>query len=774
MNETYVKKLVEQETINAKIELVQEHIAKAKIEAKFYAKLNSYKNLNEQIKQRLIFEFYNKNENLLVNNNDVKQLNEDFYISTRSKTSISSDGEEMTIPKYIDKESIPGWEGDMETAKILESLGARIVLNAQNAYSYELDVNLYAYKEDIDPKTGLDSGEMRDSDKKDRLWFYPDGRVWSTNALITFGWEYGDIMSSFSEMDDEETKKVKEILNQFNITGNVLKLFNVSRDTTIKLTNKQLWGVIQPEGVKSFPFNGVDQDTWKSNLMYYTGNITNAKMFSFSALYDKQDVETAKAEAEAQISWLDRLQTAMDWLGFLPGIGMAIDGINAMIYLVRYFFSGVTSYLVQGLLSLVAIIPIVGEAIAGSLKFVFKTLPVGIFRFILKGKKRGKAVKEFWSALNGKLGKLTKKLSDGLALIGTKVKQAMNWIRKKFGLKVKPIDEIADGLRHQKKTFTEWAAAEAKKLKGKFGLSRTANYEFKKSEKWYMKFAGNNVKRSWRAIKWPTKKLELVQKTLNKNFAKKAFKNPSKFLADLDPVQAQKLYERTSAQLTRQVKAYEKAGQVIPKQLLNFSNTGIKSADDFVTLSKELNRYKKGTPGFNLRNKVTGDLVSRVSSSKNVGGKLYTEFTDSSWNKMMAAFNNRAAREQVGYGVSSAINPYIGWGKRVDVIYNELADVYETGGKNIPGSGVARNIGLLPENPTVDQKQSIVYALARTGFQEMFPDAYKNVKYLGSEVNPLIDTAAQAAKTAVTDTLGIDSGQLSNYDPEGESGGKFA
>jgi len=212
MNETYVKKLVEQETINAKIELVQEHIAKAKIEAKFYAKLNSYKNLNEQIKQRLIFEFYNKNENLLVNNNDVKQLNEDFYISTRSKTSISSDGKEMTIPRYIDTEGIPGWENDMESAKILESLGARIVLNAQNAYSYELDVNLYAYKEDIDPKTGLDDGEMRDSDKKDRLWFYPDGRVWSTNALITFGWEYGDIMSSFSEMDGEDTKKVKEIL----------------------------------------------------------------------------------------------------------------------------------------------------------------------------------------------------------------------------------------------------------------------------------------------------------------------------------------------------------------------------------------------------------------------------------------------------------------------------------------------------------------------------------------------------------------------------------
>lgn len=774
MNKTYVKKLVEQETINAKIELVQQHIDEARIEAKFYAKLNSYKNLNNQIRERLIFEFYNKNKNLLVNNNDVKQLNEDFYISTRSKTSISSDGEEMTIPRYIDTEGIPGWENDMESAKILESLGARIVLNAQNAYSYELDVNLYSYKEDIDPKTGLDDGEMRDSDKKDRLWFYPDGRVWSTNALITFGWEYGDIMSSFSEMDGEDTKKVKEILNQFNITGNVLKLFNVSRDTTIKLTNKQLWGVIQPEGVKSFPFNGVDQDTWKSNLMYYTGNIRNAKMFSFSALYDKQDVEMAKAEKKAQIGWLDKLQTAMDWLGFLPGIGMAIDAINAIIYLVRYFIYGVTSYLVQGLLSLVAIIPIVGEAIAGSLKFVFKTLPVGIFRFILKGKKRGKAVKEFWSALNGKMGKAVKKLSDGLAMIGTKVQQAMNWIRKKFGFEVKPINEIADGLVHQKKTFTEWAADRAKQLKGKFGLSRTANYEFKKSEKWYMKFAGNNIRRARRIFQWPTKKLELVQKTLNKNFAREAFTNPSKFIADLDPVQVQKLYKQTSNRLARGVDAYKQAGQFVPKKLLNLSNKGITSADDFVTLSRELNRYKKGTPGFNLRNKVTGDLVSRVSSSKNVGGKLYTEYIDSSWNKMMAAFNNTEAQKQIGYSISSTMNPYIGWGKRVDVMYNELADVYETGGKDLPGSGVARKIGLLPENPTVDQKQSIIFAIARTGFQDMFPDAYKNIAYVGSAMNPLIDTAAQAAKTAVTDTLGIDSGQLSNYDPEGESGGSYA
>ena len=62
---------------------------------------------------------------------------------------------------------------------------------------------------------------------------------------------------------------------------------------------------------------------------------------------------------------IDDVQSVLDWAGFIPGIGDALDAINAIIYMVRKKW-------VLGALSLVAVIPVVGSVIATPFKALHK------------------------------------------------------------------------------------------------------------------------------------------------------------------------------------------------------------------------------------------------------------------------------------------------------------------------------------------------------------------------------------------------------------------
>lgn len=69
-------------------------------------------------------------------------------------------------------------------------------------------------------------------------------------------------------------------------------------------------------------------------------------------------------------NWIDTVQTIGDYAGLLPVYGDIIDVINAIIYFIRGKF-------LNGILSIVAMIPIVGSVIALPFKALFKVLGAG-------------------------------------------------------------------------------------------------------------------------------------------------------------------------------------------------------------------------------------------------------------------------------------------------------------------------------------------------------------------------------------------------------------
>lgn len=83
-------------------------------------------------------------------------------------------------------------------------------------------------------------------------------------------------------------------------------------------------------------------------------------------LYTPSKVSSSIEDAD---EWevIDYIQLAMDFLGFIPVIGDAIDLINALIYFYREKW-------IDGILSLIAVIPVVGSFIKLGLKGTFKAV----------------------------------------------------------------------------------------------------------------------------------------------------------------------------------------------------------------------------------------------------------------------------------------------------------------------------------------------------------------------------------------------------------------
>jgi hypothetical protein len=155
-------------------------------------------------------------------------------------------------------------------------------------------------------------------------------------------------------------------------------------------------------------------DAYSTNTSTSFGYGVNPK-YKGITLYDKSDKKDIKGaiekkngiptwipvadedKAETEESWVDYLQLALDVVGVVPGFGDIADIINAMISFGR------ENYL-EGFLSLIGAIPVVGSAIALPLKLALK----GLNRAgdVLKAAWRGKrSADEVWMFIknSGKL-----------------------------------------------------------------------------------------------------------------------------------------------------------------------------------------------------------------------------------------------------------------------------------------------------------------------------------------------------------------------------------
>lgn len=143
---------------------------------------------------------------------------------------------------------------------------------------------------------------------------------------------------------------------------------------------------------------------------------------------EKANVEDVPDEESN--SWVDWLQTALDWLGLIPVYGDIIDAINAIIYFARGKY-------IDGALSCLAIIPVVGSVLSISLKTGLKGVRAAakatpMIKLLFSKSRKLDSVAQKWVRGTFLKGKIGSKEAAALAKYGPYASKKLDSLSKLF------------------------------------------------------------------------------------------------------------------------------------------------------------------------------------------------------------------------------------------------------------------------------------------------------------------------------------------------------
>lgn len=244
------------------------------------------------------------------------------------------------------------------------------------------------------------------------------------NVVLT---ELHDIKHELSETV-ATWPKVKELMKQNNI-GSI----NVEGQSVYEVQDASLGNLYIIDDGSAIILKTNTETTWTFNE---SGIIVDGVTLSLKSPYASKKVAFSAKKRTGEtgpMSAIDMFQTTLDWLGFIPGFGDILDAVNAIIYFARGMY-------LDGTLSLIAIIPVIGSGIKLSFKGAFKALG------------SASAASRIWKkAANGSTDDLVKFYREAIAS-GKISKVQLEAVAKKG-------DMIAELLTSSKRTIKQKEAA---------------------------------------------------------------------------------------------------------------------------------------------------------------------------------------------------------------------------------------------------------------------------------------------------------------------------
>jgi hypothetical protein len=465
--------------------------------------------------------------------------------------------------------------------------------------------------------------------------------------------------------------------------------------------------------------------------------------------------DAVKEEPE---TWVDYLQLALDVVGLIPGFGDIADIINAAISFGR------GNYL-EGFLSLIGAIPVVGSAIMLPLKVILKTFNRA--GDVLKSAWRSKkSADEMWLFVknSGKLGPaeldgIVKGMGDVSGYIRSFRKEA-DWALPKSAAGA--LDEFADFLQKNSngaEAIFKGAAKTTDAAAGGILRVRKELDQLGGLQKIFGKGLTRRLRNTFsRAIS--PKELEALRGAMDIKFFKN-MDNPGKLtiLLKTDPNLATKTLTGITSDVSDWFSKMSRsprvgnfnpaaAGARLQTQWDNISRTY--PGQDAKIMEQQLLFLKKNSP--ELYSKAHKNIVNMAQESDN---PLYKQFMTSEINGLGSYFSKEYTELA---GIKSAAAR---WTNLAPVVYNELSDIGEDA---LMASGIE----------TKDDVNGLFWPLLKSAV-----DASKHVPVLGDFVQwtstNVGDRAGAAAKwaaenpvfgsgiTQVKNALGVDTGKP--YDP---------
>jgi hypothetical protein len=156
----------------------------------------------------------------------------------------------------------------------------------------------------------------------DRLRFKDENEVFSTTMASTYGYTIGKLV------DRQESGMSSDDATRLNPNNTMILIIHNKKHEIQNLANLS------------------DDD-----VVNIIGTISQNGKYIMNPLY------SSEIDSDKRPDWLKWTQTGLDYTGFIPVVGDALDIINASIY----FYYGKTF---DGILSLIGAIPVIGSAVA--------------------------------------------------------------------------------------------------------------------------------------------------------------------------------------------------------------------------------------------------------------------------------------------------------------------------------------------------------------------------------------------------------------------------
>lgn len=386
-------------------------------------------------------------------------------------------------------------------------------------------------------------------------------------------------------------------------------------------------------------------------------------------------VAVTKAEAEESNEVLDTLQMILDWAGLIPGIGDVLDIINAVIYFAR------GKYL-DGLLSSIAIIPIVGSVLSLTLKTVFKPLK-WVGKAVSDVWHAGKSADEIWLAVKNS-NKLTpeqlKLLAEGMQKFGNDVAGFRSWLTKNQipGLST---DAAIDVL----KKFEDFCGANtrsiddlleaSRKTATAVDASRTAFKTGRKVGEFAYKPLRNVLNRAKKIGMLPEKKILQLSQALDLRFMRKMKADPKRLAAILSTTPNLKATRKFEGEvldfIEGRIKSLPNGAQEFARfeQQLRISGASkgrMLSPDDW---TRSLDYIKNNPQMANLYDEVGGQFANFAMQSDNI---LYNTYRTSTTSNLGALLSTK---DMTAGGILQSLD--FSWRKNADILWNEVQDMGE-------------------------------------------------------------------------------------------------
>lgn len=399
--------------------------------------------------------------------------------------------------------------------------------------------------------------------------------------------------------------------------------------------------------------------TLTSSSDKYSDNGTSRRVASIA-------VTGAEEEQSTYSDVLDTFQMILDWAGLLPGVGDILDVINAIIYFVR------GKYL-DGLLSCIAIIPLVGSVVSLTLKTILK--PLGWVAKAVSDLWHGKkAAEPIWLVVK-KSGKLTpqqlKLIAEGMQKFGNDVAGFRSWLTRNQipGLNM---DEAIAVL----KKFEDFCSANTRSIDDLLDASRktatvvdaskTAFKTGRKVGEFAYQPLRNVFNRARKIGMFPEKKIAQLSQALDLRFMRKMKADPKRLAAIISTTPNSAAVVKFESDMLRFA---EERIRSLPNGAQEFARFEQQLGAGGAEWARGLDYIKNNPQMANLYDEL-GDAFSEFAMKND--NILYNTYRTSTTSNLGALLSTK---DMTTGGILQSLD--FSWRKNADILWNELQDMGE-------------------------------------------------------------------------------------------------